>query len=81
MKAPPDKMKIVSFNTKVIKSLLNKVIVLDIILKVKHVRQFPKKIVKKKFVKIFVKKICQKKIVRKNRQKTKLDSSKFPESQ
>ena len=41
MKAPPDKMKTVSFNAKVIKSLLNKVMVLGIILKVKHVRQFP----------------------------------------
>ena len=41
MKAPPDRMKIVSFNAKVIKSLLNKVMVLDIILKVKQVRQFP----------------------------------------
>ena len=41
MKAPPDRIKIVSFNAKVIKSLLNKVMVLDIILKVKQVRQFP----------------------------------------
>ena len=62
MKAPPDKMKTVSFNAKDIKSLLNKVTVLDIILKVKHVTQFPKKIVKRNIVKMFViKKIRQKK--------------------
>ena len=65
MKAPPDNMKIVSFNSKVIKSMLNKDIVLDIILKVKHVRQFLKKFVKKKIRQ----NLRQKELSEKDRQK------------
>ena len=41
MKAPPANMNIASFSARVMRSLLNKVIVLDIILSLRQVRKIP----------------------------------------